>query len=348
MRIAIVGGGLAGALLALRLSQLHRPLKLELFTGGDPGRGDAGQRDASAASGGMVRAFERDPGAAALAAESLAELRGSRRLREWSRFRESGAVYVTEPRTEVTRSLAVVEEVLPGSAERVGADRLARDHRLGGLPPGVTGIVEHSAGYISPDALRTAALGRLADSGVQIHPDRVTGVTGDPAVRLRDGVRHYEAVVVAAGAWTPCLLCDSGLPSDRLRVRQIQYTLCRGPLDGVRAFVEENSGLYGRPHGPGRFLLGLPSDRWDLAPDAVEPDRALADEVVALAGRIFGVAFAAERTVASFDCYRDPPGLELRPVEGGGGGLFTFTGGSGGAAKAVFAASRRAARSLLG
>jgi hypothetical protein len=51
------------------------------------------------------------------------------------------------------------------------------------------------------------------------------------------------------------------------------------------------------------------------------------------------------RTVAAFDCYSDPPGLTLRPTSIPS--VFTFTGGSGGAAKTALAASRLAAAALL-
>ncbi|MGG7609836.1 hypothetical protein ACQ5JZ_10565, partial [Streptomyces sp. ZG43] len=60
--------------------------------------------------------------------------------------------------------------------------------------------------------------------------------------------------------------------------------------------------------------------------------------------RVLGADVAVDRSVAACDCYHDPAGLALRPL---GGGLHTFTGGSGGAAKTVVAASRRAARALL-
>ncbi|HEX8768482.1 MAG TPA: hypothetical protein VF714_08940, partial [Jatrophihabitans sp.] len=46
------------------------------------------------------------------------------------------------------------------------------------------------------------------------------------------------------------------------------------------------------------------------------------------------------------DCYSTDSLLALRPVPGTGDRLFTFTGGSGGAAKTVLAASARAASQL--
>jgi hypothetical protein len=72
--------------------------------------------------------------------------------------------------------------------------------------------------------------------------------------------------------------------------------------------------------------------------------------VVVHARRRFETPAAAEitavRSVTAFDCFHAEPGLALRPV-GTGQGLFTFTGGGGGAAKTSLVASRLAADSLL-
>ena len=56
----------------------------------------------------------------------------------------------------------------------------------------------------------------------------------------------------------------------------------------------------------------------------------------------------ARQRISAADCYCDPPALALREVGERVPGWFTFTGGSGGAAKAVLAAGRRAALRLRG
>lgn len=344
LRVAVVGGGIAGALLAWRLHQGWRQAVVQVFVGA------ADRPDASAASGGLVRGFEVDPGACALAAESMAELGRNATLREWARYRNAGSLYLLPPGADPTASLLTVDSLLPGSATVLSTAQLARRFPLHGLPEGTIGIAERHAGYLSPDSLRAAVLAELAARGVTIRRLDVAGVTTAPALRLSDGTRlRYDVVVVAAGAWTPRLLAASALPGQGMRGKQIQYTLVRGDaaLEGLGPFVDDTSGLYGRPADGGGFLLGLPSRHWDVVPGAVSPDPELATEVLACAARRLGVPdLAPRRTVASSDCYHQPPGLAIRRCMPGSA-LFTFSGGSGGAAKSILAASRVAAHTLI-
>lgn len=339
LRVAIIGGGVAGTLLALRTARAPGGARVDLYTAATPH-----PQDASGASGGLVRGFEPGVDACRSAAESLAEIRSSDTLRAWTGYQETGSLYVLPAGAATDGHPEVLDACLPGSAEVVGGDAVLRDFPLRALPAGTVAVVERHAGHISPHQLRTAALAEAAAAGVTVHPAPVAAVTPDPAVRTGRETLRYDRVVVAAGAWTPRLLARSGQAVPGLRTKQIQYSVCETPLSGLGSFVEENSGLYGRPCGDGTFLLGLPSDRWDVDPDAVAPDVPLEERVVECARRVFGVPVAVRRTVASFDCYHDPAGLALRRI---GPGLHTFTGGSGGAAKTVLTASRSAAHALL-
>lgn len=339
-RVAIVGGGVAGALLALRTARAPGGARVDLFTARDPRH-----EDASGASGGLVRGFETGTDACRVAAESLAEIRSSDTLRDWTGYRETGSLYVLPGGSATDGPAGVLDAYLPGSAEVVGRDRVVRDFPFRTLPAGAVAVVERYAGHISPHRLRTAALAAAASLGVTVRPAPVRAVTRDPAVLTADGGElPYDRVVVAAGAWTPRLLDRSGLPAAGLRTKQIQYSVCETPLSGLGSFVDENSGLYGRPYGDGTFLLGLPCDRWNVDPDAVVPDEPLGQRVAESARLVFGVPVTVRRTVVSSDCYHDPAGLVLRRI---GPGLHTFTGGSGGAAKTVLRASRTAADALL-
>src|SRR5207249_2398925 len=89
--------------------------------------------------------------------------------------------------------------------------------------------------------------------------------------------REYDVVVLAAGAWTPALLRSAGLPADGYRVKSIQYAVYRA--DGWRPppFVDEVTGLYGRPTADGGLLLGwrrrLREDGAGCQPSGCNPAR---------------------------------------------------------------------------
>jgi glycine/D-amino acid oxidase-like deaminating enzyme len=337
MRIAIVGGGIAGAALAWRLASRA---SVTVFLGAAPPTGDA-----TGASGGLVRGFDTDPDVCRAAAESLAELLASPALRARAGYRQVGSVYLT---MAGERGIATVDEILPGSAVALTAAELTTRYPFRLLPAATVGVVESRAGYLSPRLLRDALLDLAAAAGVTMLRQPVAGLTTAPAVRLADGTRQrYDAVVVAAGVWSAMLLATAGTALDGVRTKRIQYDLRRSGPPGLGAFVDETSGLYGRPTDDGGLLIGLPSAEWDLAPGAVLPDRALSARVAAVAQRRFGDALGDVRTiVAALDSYRDPPGLALRPAASGVP-LFSFTGGSGGAAKTALAVSRSAAHHLL-
>lgn len=349
LRVAVVGGGLAGVSLAWRLSGHRHRASVDLFTG------SSASSDATGASGGMVRGFETDPARAAEAADSLAELLASPVLRDWAGYRPLGSVYLL-PGPAQAAAARLVERRIPGSVIVLDGPALQSRLPFRQLPPGVVAVLESRAGVIDPARLRTRLLAALPDR-VSVHRGPV-GTVGTvdtvgpgPQLRLPDGRRaRYDAVVLAAGAWTPALLAASGLPPAGLRTKQIQYLVCPVRLPRLPPFTDGTSGLYGRPLDGGRFLLGLPTDRWQLGPQDAAADPELAARTLVAAGRRLRPAAPAgpvERIVAALDCYHDPAGFALRPIPGAAG-LFSFTGGSGGAAKAVFATSRAAADELAG
>ena len=314
MRISVVGGGLAGTLLAWRLAT--RPgARIRLLIG-IPGAGDA-----TAASGGLVRGFEPDAWNAAAAKQSLAELYSDHRLREMACYRETGSVYLPDTPCVVDGSVLDTAEV----AKRFGI----------AAPPGIA-IVERRAGFIRPDRLRHRILALLPGLGVEVVPGMLHRL---PAA---------DVVVLATGPWTGRVLAAAGLPATGLRTKAIQYTVYTADGRIPPSFVDEHSGLYGRPAGPGQVLLGLPTQRWDVDPGG-DVREAGAREVAAVASRVLPRLrlIAPVRTVAAVDAYSPDRRLRLRAVPGREG-LFTFTGGSGGAAKTVLAATASAATQLLG
>ena len=138
--------------------------------------------------------------------------------------------------------------------------------------------------------------------------------------RALDGLAAgaYDAVVLAAGAWTPGLLRALGLPAEGYRTRSIQYTVYDAGPVRPPAFADERTGLYGLPTADGGMLIGLPTGEWDVpaGPGAVTGalhERACRVAAACLPGLKLG---PARHRVAAADCFADPPVLALRPVGG--------------------------------
>jgi glycine/D-amino acid oxidase-like deaminating enzyme len=342
MQISVLGGGLAGALLAWRLAQQPDVDRVTIAPGA------ARHRDATAASGGAVRGFETEAVQRRLAIDSLTELLTDDRLRDWAGYTETGCVYRPGDTGSIEAGAAEVSAALPDSVRLLGAADLRQRGWAGDDGSGVLAVEERQAGYLDPERLRGCVLADLAGRReVEVLPDgAVTGLT--PGEFTLAGVAHSaDVLVLATGAWTPALLRSHGWDGAGLRTKAIQYTVFG--INGWRpgTFVDEVSGLYGKPAGDGQ-LIGLPTQAWDVEPDGLQPNPALSDSVFELAQRRFPqlrLEIGAQ-PVAALDCYSTDSLLALRPVPGTGDRLFTFTGGSGGAAKTALAASARAATQL--
>lgn len=344
MRVCVVGGGLAGSLLAWRLAQLPGT-RVELMAGPAAPAGSGPAADATAASGGAVRAYERLPTQRGLAIASLTELLASPVLLEWAQYHETGFAYLRDPADGLAAELAEIERAVPGSAELMPAAE-AFSARDGG--PGWTGdetgvvVRERRAGRTSPAALRDAV---LADLAARPHAT-VRPAWLDSATSRALG--QQDAVVLATGAWTAGLLRASGLPADGYRTRSIQYTIYQTGPARPPAFADERTGLYGLPVADGGLLLGVPTTEWEVAPGLTPVTQAGQERARRLAASCFPLLTLgpARRQAGAADCYCDPPVLALREIQGQLPRLFTFTGGSGGSAKSALAASQRAAWQL--
>jgi glycine/D-amino acid oxidase-like deaminating enzyme len=342
----VIGGGIAGALLAWRLAQQPGVTRVSIAAG------PATTRDATAASGGAVRGYETGRAQRQLAIESLVELLGDDRLRDWAGYAETGSIYRPLRPDGIESDAAELSAVLPRSVELLSAGELhsrgwmMSPDELAGV--GSVAIAERQAGNLSPDRLRGCVLADLAGRRqVEVLPDGAVEKLAPGGFRLAGVAHTCDLLVLAAGAWTPALLRDSGWDSTGLSTKAIQYTVFPTGDWQPGTFVDEVSGLYGMPTGDG-MLLGLPTQDWNVDPDAPQPDPALSQAVFDLAGARFPRLRlqAGAQPVVATDCYSADSLLALRPVPGTGERLFTFTGGSGGAAKIALAASARAARQL--
>jgi glycine/D-amino acid oxidase-like deaminating enzyme len=342
MRVGILGAGLSGALLAWRLAGQPAVTSV-LLAAGAPAAADA-----TAASGGAVRAYEVNPEQRALALASMAELADDPVLRDWSGFVGCGSVFLPAEPVALAEAADEINAALGESASVVDADQLAGTG-WAGLAEDRIGIRERQAGYLDPDRFRRSLLADLAGRAkVSVLPPGPVDAFSPAGFSLA-GERHdCDLLVLAAGAWTPGLLTAAGYPADGLTTKSIQYTIYRATGMPATTFVDDSSGLFGKPH-PGGLLLGLPTTGWGAPASGVPADRALAERAAAMATETFPALRlrSAEPSVAAIDCYAESGLLALRPVAGGNGRLFTFTGGSGSSAKTALAASRQAAAALL-
>ena len=354
VRVCVAGGGLAGSLLAWRLARLPG-IGVDLLLGRDGGR------DATGASGGAVRGYESLPSQRQLALASMAELLASPVLRQWSDYRQTGFVYLPGAEDDVVGAVAQIEQYLPGSAALGTAGSAFGDPAgpgpgdlgpaWGGRPDAVA-VVERQAGYISPARMRERVLADLVRHGGVV-AERSLNMVQVPAagpVRITAAAvtTEYDPVVLAAGAWTPGLLRANGLPADGYRTKSIQYSVYPVGTWCPPSFADDATGLYGKPTADGGLLLGVPTTGWQVSPGRPPADPQWDERALDLATRLFPRLRLgpARARVSGVDCYCDPPVLSLRPVQAARPGLFTFTGGSGGAAKTVLAASAQAAFAL--
>jgi glycine/D-amino acid oxidase-like deaminating enzyme len=334
MRVLVIGSGLAGSLLAWRLVQHADVGGVDLVTRAP------GLPDATAVSGGVVRGFDPDPFQRRLSVDSLVELRSDPMLRQWAELRTRGFLYVADPAPSWAGGAAEVDAAIHGSVSLPDVADLA-DAGWAGLPDTAGGLYERQAGWVNPDALRRRV---LADFAAR----RMATVVEGPAT-VPHNASSYDVVVVAAGAWTPALLRSAGLPAGGLRTKAIQYAVHATTGWRPTPFLDATTGLYGRPVGRRDLLVGLPTSRWDVVPVDASVDPGLNARGARLASARFPLLRlrGSPRGACAVDCYHEQPHLRLRPVAGVDHLLFTFTGGSGGAAKTALAATARATSLLV-
>jgi glycine/D-amino acid oxidase-like deaminating enzyme len=345
VRVCVAGGGLTGSLLAWRLAQLP-DVRVDLVLGRDSGS------DATSASGGAVRAYESLAAQRELAIASMAELLGSPVLQRWAGYQQATSVYIRDAVDDLPAQLAEIQRELHGSAQAMPAAEAfgstVRAPYWAG-PPGVA-VVERQAGYVSPSRLRDALIADLAGRPrARLQPGELDEVTTTEAGQVRSQAggtaSTYDVVVLAVGAWTSAFLRAIGVPADGYRTRSIQFTSYDAGCWQPPMFVDDRSGLYGRPLAGRGVLLGVPTIEWDTAPGSAAVTPAVHDRAMQLAATYLPqlrLEQVRARTSA-VDCFCHPPVLSLRPVIDSSISLLTFTGGSGACVKTALAASQRAA-----
>ncbi len=213
-------------------------------------------------------------------------------------------------------------------------------------------VYEEHAGYASPRQTAKALLSLATSRGAVVtegtpvleiltRRGRVTGV------RLASSSFAADIVVVAAGAWSRDLLKDLGSAA-ALRSKRIAYNFFRlSGAPGHPAFIDDTTGVYGRPHEPGTSLIGMALEEWDvpLEPAVVDPSTSAAVHDAALRRAPWLKGARVAGGVGGFDAYT-PDGHALLGFDDQVEGLFLATGCSGGGFKMALGIGQRVAAAL--
>jgi glycine/D-amino acid oxidase-like deaminating enzyme len=336
----VVGAGITGASIAHHLAR--RGVAVVVIE--QSPRSAAG---ATGRSGGMVRAYDPDAVIGELAQPSLATYRDPGC---WASGRAPlhavGAVTAAHPAQEPALRAAAgqINGALRASAHVVVECAEVAGIRLAG---GIA-LVEPEAGWVVPAEVTADWLVQArADGAVVCHEVRVLEVAardGRPVVFTDAGVVSAGAVVAAVGPWAadPVRGLRQASP---VRSRSIQVAVVeRSPPALPHAtFVDLRTGLYAKPVGSDRTLIGMPHLVWDSPFDS-RPDPAHAQATVsALAAHFPWLTTAVHvSTVRASDAYGSPRGGGL--LDGTGlPYVWSVRGWNGGGVKTAPEAGRRIA-----
>lgn len=303
---------------------------------------------ATAASGGMIRAFHAD--------EALCEL-GARSMTHWAALAarhpalhvRTGAVQVF-PATAAVRLASLVAKL-----GELGIDAQLVDRDLTTVLPGLrrgagyVAVYEPAGGYVDPRLVCGVWERELRVAGVLIADGtQVTSIEPDATVQLSTsrGPVIARAVVVATGAWAREFAPEEAGPHF---ARPIQFAWLE-PRETLTlpTLIDHESDFYFRSDGHA-VLAGLPMrHRADLErPEAGTPESAHAARIAAFAATLIagleGAKIVGGRR--SFDGYR-PEGRATcgRCVNG----LYYLLGGSGGGLKLAPALAEDLAARIAG
>ena len=136
---------------------------------------------------------------------------------------------------------------------------------------------EANSGYVDAIAATTSMAAAAARAGATIcQGTEATSLTTDgsgiAAVQTAAGSIATRQVVLAAGAWSVPIARTAGieLPIEALRVQIGIFQHGVEPSRPVRAYVDNAAGIFCRPWGPGRTMVGLGGGDQH---DPVDPDR---------------------------------------------------------------------------
>jgi glycine/D-amino acid oxidase-like deaminating enzyme len=278
-RVAVVGGGAVGLTAAYDMAVAGADVTLfERGTVGDDDTAGSTPR----AAGVVYDAFAEDVDAAV----------ADRALERFRAFDgEGGFSFVDCPYVMVARegddeAVRAVEAGVEGMTTHGRDVSLVDPDDLGERFPLSTddvavAVVAEDGGWTDTAAYARLLAETARDAGVDVREgERVSLSVDPPGVETGGGVEAFDAVAVAAGAWTKRLFAEAGVEIP-LKPYRVQALTSGRAYDGPICF-DASGGFYFRPH-PDGLLAGDGTEPVEVDPDGWEPtaDDWFVDDVAA-------------------------------------------------------------------
>lgn len=253
MKVAIVGAGIAGLATAWALSR--RGHDVLVFDRGPIPNPDAASVDEHR----LIRALYPDrPGYARMAEDAHAAWDALWADLGRSHYVETGGIGLSRRPGDWTDRAAAALDAIGMGWERLTPAEIADAWPFFDTTGVAWGLLSRRAGVLLADRIVGDLAARLRAGGVALH-GHAPVVAIDPgrgAIRTAAGIEvAADAVVVAAGAWTPDLLPDT---AGRLRPHRVLCIYVEPPEAHAEAWTR----------APALVDAGLPDDHWSVPPVA--------------------------------------------------------------------------------
>jgi len=273
-KIAIIGGGIVGATAAYYLSKLPGTQRLEvtLF--------DSGVGQATKAAAGIIspwlskRRNQRWYQLAKSGADLYPELIHDAQLGT-EVYQQTGTIVTREEATDLETLFALAQERRQTAATMGDVSTLTAQEVQAKVPllsKPQPGVFITGGARVDGDALVHALLDRASEKNLTVRQERVS-LTPDGQVVTSMGPRHYDRVILAAGAWLKDLVAPLAVTADvrpqkgqliELAVKdyELQENMPVVMPEGERDFI---------PFGHGKLIVGATHEddgKFNLTPDA--------------------------------------------------------------------------------
>jgi sarcosine oxidase len=184
-----------------------------------------------------------------------------RRLEEESGFElltMTGGLAIGRPDGELVTGVLDSARLNDLPCRLLSASEMSRAHPQHMLGASDIAVLEEGAGFLRPERSLAAAAARAESLGARLLQETVvlsvTATGSGVSIETSHGRFGADHALITAGAWTPMLMAELGLP---LKVeRQVLSWLA---VDDASSFAPERFPIFIREVAPGRFRYGFPT-----------------------------------------------------------------------------------------